>query len=349
MATASTQSRWDQLWNGVDGAEPVALLGPSGVAKTATLTAMVDAVNGIAGPSPIGIAPGEGHLAARFQSKRDEIEQSLKQPRFANGAGTDIADRVQEYPLKLMHRGKVKVTLRFHDYAGALLAETADRDDQAAVQKVLDEAAILIIPIDATALMEEDERGQSWHALVNKSHLVYDHLARILQQSTTTMLVLLVPVKSETYLHHLVPGRDGGALVAAVKSAYAQHLNLLEQYQSRVAAAIVPVATIGEVRFDRIEDGVFYHAADWENGRKGRYRPHDADQLARYMLAFATQQALDANAAARASVWGVGRLTRWALSHRDDTWREALRGFTAGIKTGTPFVVVQRPDLIGLR
>ncbi|MFB2935288.1 hypothetical protein ACE1B6_08410 [Aerosakkonemataceae cyanobacterium BLCC-F154] len=189
--------------------------------------------------------------------------------------------------------GKKFMRLKFTDPSGEYFRADARPEQKEYVKQQLNECDAVIIPIDATALMEKKtgkvnahEIG-TWHEEKNEPQRITRFLKDAYQNVTSPRLVILAPIKCETYMK---TSRDAEDLLAHVKMGYRQLLDFLRSdfLIDKVAVVVTPVQTIGSVSFA-------YHQTD-EQGRttfhyyktpiNAPYEPRDGDQPLRYVLRF---------------------------------------------------------------
>lgn len=188
--------------------------------------------------------------------------------------------------------GKKFIKMRFTDPSGEYFQPTATPDQKEYVKQQLNQCDAVIIPIDATALMEKKTgRTQTteigtWHEQKNEPSRITKLLKDAYESITNPRLIVLAPLKCESYMK---TDRDANDLLDRIKIGYRELLDFLkgdEQYQ-KVAVVVTPVQTIGHIAFSHTEtiDGytrVFYHKVPLD----APYAPKDGDQPLRYVLRF---------------------------------------------------------------
>lgn len=188
--------------------------------------------------------------------------------------------------------GKKFMKIRFTDPSGEYFKPTATPDQKEYVKQQLKQCDAVIIPIDATALMEKKiGRTKSteigpWHEQKNDSARITKLLKDAYESLTVPRLVVLVPLKCESYMK---TDKDASDLLERVKISYRELLDFFkedEQYH-KVAVVVTPVQTIGHIAFSHAEniDGYtrfFYNKVPLD----APYAPKDGDQPLRYVLRF---------------------------------------------------------------
>lgn len=183
--------------------------------------------------------------------------------------------------------------LKFTDPSGEYFNLDVNKEAKEYVEQELRECDALIIPIDATALMQKkmgmvnsDEIGQ-WHDEFNAP----DHITELIRNAYINLkvprLIILAPIKCETYTQ---TKRDADNLLHHVRLGYQKLLEFLrsENLWDKVAVVVTPVETIGNVKFAYTttdKDGFTkfeYH----KTPINAPYQPKYGDQPIRYILLF---------------------------------------------------------------
>lgn len=188
--------------------------------------------------------------------------------------------------------GKKFMKIRFTDPSGEYFKPTATPDQKEYVKQQLNQCDAVIIPIDATALMEK-KTGRTknteigpWHETKNDPARITKLLKDAYESLTRPRLVVLAPLKCESYMK---TDKDANDLLDRIKIGYRELLDFFKQDEQyhKVAVVVTPVQTIGHIAFSHAEtiDGytrVFYHKVPLD----APYAPKDGDQPLRYVLRF---------------------------------------------------------------
>lgn len=153
--------------------------------------------------------------------------------------------------------------------------------------KAIRESQIILLPIDTPALMEQHGR---WHESINKTRELADLLKTALADDGQPKMILLVPVKCETYL--LCCRSEN--LVFAVEEHFGALLNFIRHFKS-IACAMVPVQTLGHVILKGVKEEKEKDFPEFCFGCHHEvvtYSPRNADQLWIYILTFLIGQTL---------------------------------------------------------
>jgi GTPase SAR1 family protein len=199
----------------------------------------------------------------------------------------------QGFFFEIGSEGKKFMRLRFTDPSGEYFNPHATQDQKEYIKWQLNNCDAMIIPVDATALMQKKTGRVTpseigiWHEEKNCSQRITQLIKEAYSDVMSPRIIILAPVKCETYTKN---SRDAEKLLAHVKLAYSELLDFLksDSLLDKVAVVITPVQTIGNVTFA-------HHKTD-ENGLtkffyyktpiNAPYEPKDGDQPLRYTLSF---------------------------------------------------------------
>ncbi|RCJ24158.1 hypothetical protein A6S26_19210 [Nostoc sp. ATCC 43529] len=199
----------------------------------------------------------------------------------------------QGFSFELGSSGKKFMKLRFTDPSGEYFNPDATGEYKEYVKRQLNECDAVVIPIDATALMQKKtgkvnnaEIG-TWHEEKNNSQRITQLLKDAYTNVKSPRLVILAPVKCETYTK---TSRDAESLLYHVQIGYSELLNFLksESLIDKVAVVITPVETIGNVVFSyaKTDDNGYTKFYYHKTPINAPYEPKDGDQPLRYILLF---------------------------------------------------------------
>jgi hypothetical protein len=141
-----------------------------------------------------------------------------------------------------------------------------------------------------------EAKGQYNH-LINRPQQIKNILAKAFQELKEPRLVILAPIKCETYLQNAKSTQE---LLRRVKDESANLLGFLssELLLPWVVTVVTPVQTVGTVVFSHIdvikEGGKKYpHFKFHKNHIHEKYRPKDCEQPFRYILGFLLKQEIN--------------------------------------------------------
>jgi len=199
----------------------------------------------------------------------------------------------QGFFFEIGSEGKKFIKLRFTDPSGEYFKSAATPTQKEYVREKLNQCDAVVIPIDATALMQ-NKRGKVSHGEIGIWHEEKNNPQRItqlLKDAYTNVklprLVILAPIKCETYMQNSTSAED---LLDHIKMGYQELLNFLSDTtrKDKISVVITPVQTIGNVVYAYHKtDGngltTFYYNKTPINAP---YKPKDGDQPLRYILLF---------------------------------------------------------------
>lgn len=167
------------------------------------------------------------------------------------------------------------------DYPGEYGINRPEKQEE--VKNFLRESAAIVIPIDAAALMEQ---GGKYHETFNQPIQLTDWFKEVFQDWETPRLVIFAPVKCEKYIKE----QRKDELFDGVECGYKKLLKKLssDDLLGKVAVAIAPVETVGNVFFSRLEETEqketrwYYRKYDAND----RYEPKNSEQPLKYILKF---------------------------------------------------------------
>ena len=176
-----------------------------------------------------------------------------------------------------------------------------------------------------------EAKGQ-YNDLINKPLQIKNILAKAFQELKEPRLVILVPIKCETYLQNAKSTQE---LLRRVKDEYANLLGFLssERLLPWVVTVVTPVQTVGKVVFSHIdviqEGGRKYpHFKFHKNYIHAKYSPKDCEQPFRYILGFLLKQEIN-----RLNYhWGPFSFIR-SWFNLDREIKEAAQNVVKGCKT----------------
>jgi Double-GTPase 2 len=185
------------------------------------------------------------------------------------------------------------IKLRFTDPSGEYFKLNAAQEQKEYIKQQLLACDAVIIPIDATALMEKktgrvnySEVG-TWHEEKNEPERITTLLKYAYAGLTDPRLIILAPVKCETYMR---TSQDAENLLQHVQIGYRELLNFLKSdgLFGKVAVVVTPVQTVGNAVFayHKTGDEGFIKFEYNKTEIKAPYAPKDGDQPLRYVLRF---------------------------------------------------------------
>jgi hypothetical protein len=312
----------------------VTMLGSVGTGKTTLLASVYDRFDEVIGSTDLAVIPD--HFTSvtldRYVTTLRGMPRTVEVKYGLPGTGD-----IREYRLGVGRKGKASLlTLRFTDYPGKYLLSEEVNSEKEAVLRALTRADVILVAIDAPALMERNGR---FHDLVNRPRLIRDQIKTMLMEDEAR-LIILVPLKCERYVG--TPD-DARRLTERVLENYEPLLNFIRSgdVRSRVGCVLAPAQTVGSVVFSSVSEQtpgqpVFHYHSRTANAK---YKPVDTDQALRYALRFIVNKYRIDRRGIFPRIWQVVFGTDAALV-------AAVDQFTAGCKDDGSFQVVQPHDFL---
>ncbi|MBB1127162.1 TRAFAC clade GTPase domain-containing protein [Thiospirillum jenense] len=265
----------------------ITMLGSRGVGKTTLLASMYNEFDKMVKDISLTLTPNQ-ETSSILQQRLAELKRQTEV--FSPKRGIDGTNSPKEFIFDLGMVGKTpEIQLRFKDFPGGFI-----KDNPNEVKKFLSAADVILLAIDAPAMMEA--KG-IWHEKINTPQMITDllkHVVQNLDATTKTKLLIMVPVKCESYVQS---DNEARKLLQTLKDSYTSLFNLLkaDRLLDKFAVVVTPVQTLGSVRFTRIEEvdqgepRFFFRKVS----PSAIYAPRDVDQILRYTLGFCIKKYLD--------------------------------------------------------
>lgn len=292
----------------------ITMLGASGVGKTTLLLAMYEKLELIAKDIGFKLIPDEETKkildkyleqlkSLQNQMRADERDKGLQGTKAIAGP-----DSLPKYVFDLVYKNS-KIRLIFRDYPGGYLT-SKDKMEREFVKKLIQESYGVIVTIDTPAMLEpKRENFQNrkdwdiskdsgkWHESRNQPKEVLELLKAACANPRNPKLVILAPVKCETYVQK-IEDKDGNyyvqekqpsqKLIAHIQEKYEPLLAFLQGRSENIAVITAPVQTVGCLHFWKyeVEDGNKPRFWFRKTSIDALYEPKNGDQLLRYLLSF---------------------------------------------------------------
>ncbi|MFC9331366.1 hypothetical protein [Kitasatospora sp. NPDC057015] len=242
----------------------IGMLGPSRVGKTSLVVSLLTDSERLLGGTPVVLRAADSSTRARLRLRRQELDGGLLAKKF-DTAVMPGSENLTYFELDLKP-GQATNGIRFSllDFPGTWMSERERRGPEEIRQwdecrEFLVESNILIIPIDATVLMEA-EQAAHWQSVpavletlavqeIAESWAGYRNLAR-----EEPALVVLAPVKCESYFADNGGYRDDSQLLRErVLDVYARVVELVRLNAPHAQIRYCPVDTLGCVELVKVE------------------------------------------------------------------------------------------------
>ncbi|MFD7815628.1 hypothetical protein ACFV6E_22250 [Streptomyces sp. NPDC059785] len=233
----------------------IGVLGPSRVGKTSLIASILADSSRILSGTGVTLRPRGKPTEIRIMNRRTELDGAVLSGRFNAGALAGNKDAVR-FDLALeIGASSAGIRLSLLDFPGGWLKATTRPDEQEEewlrCRTFMAESSVLLIPIDATVLMEA---SSSRHRRAVPAILTTPEVQAVAEEwaKERTMrpeepaLVILTPVKCESYF------ADNGGTVAAgqilldtVQQVYANVLDDVRANAPEAQILYCPVDTLG--------------------------------------------------------------------------------------------------------
>ncbi|MGP4001793.1 hypothetical protein [Streptomyces sp. 8N706] len=242
----------------------IGMLGPSRVGKTSLVVSMLTDGERLLGGTPVVLRAADAATRQRLRLRRQELDGGLLARKF--DATTMPGTQEAVYFQLGMRAGRAEDGIRFSllDFPGGWIREPEELTEQEAknwqeCSNFLTECNVLIIPIDATVLMEA-ERDRQWQSVpaVLETLSVLDIVELWATQrrelTDEPALVVLAPVKCEAYFADNGGFRDDSQLLRErVLRVYDRVIELVRLNASHAQIRYCPVDTLGCVELVRVQ------------------------------------------------------------------------------------------------
>ena len=242
----------------VAGGMHIALAAPRGVGKTSVLTALFAEANEVLAGTRVSVE-AMGPTRMRFNKLDNALRGHLRAKQFVP-EGIGGTQEPAQFSLEVSAAGtEHKFKLEVLDYPGGLL-DTHEGEQWQQVSTWFKRADVLILPVDATLLME---------AATAKQHQLAEELLNIAEMESVAArqwakerraaklspgLLVICPVKGETYFSDNGGTSDrADELWSRVQSAYGRVVDAVKKEAAGVRVMYCPIDTIGCVEIMRVE------------------------------------------------------------------------------------------------
>lgn len=234
----------------------IGIIGPTRVGKTSLLTALLADSKELLRNQPVSIeAPPGSPTARKIANNNQDLQGSI----FAgeldfNSNAIKGTEQSTEFEFELKHKfnpNDFSVKLKFLDYPGGWIDETHRTSDQQQFwnkcQQFIEESPMLIIPIDATIIMEtKDVRHKKvipyLLALESVKNASENWAKARSQRKQEPAILFICPIKCETYTKDHTKQRE---LYEKIKEIYKDILDTIKREHNNIEIIYNPIDTIG--------------------------------------------------------------------------------------------------------
>ena len=256
------------------------MLGPSGSGKTSMLACMNRELE--------SMIPGTFYPDRRTFGILEDAYQRLKEsanPSTLNISEVKNTEDMTSFDFKIKGNKNI-MPVRFFDFPGRWIARSAADQDYNQVIKLMKQSLVFIVAVDTPYLMEQGGKYAEQAAIRDVELMIKEVIGESDKQER---LILLVPIKCEKYMESWSSTQT---LKQAVMNAFHDIIKIgQETYKGKLAIAIVPINTMGNVKFSylktaggRAVEQVFMKV----NGKT--FSPEYTDQPLRFAMSFLFEQ-----------------------------------------------------------
>ncbi len=257
------------------------VLGPSGCGKTTLLACMNEYFRKLLPGFEAGDPETFRRLGEAYANLQAEAEDNGRELIFSGGIKS--TDMEQEYKFVLKD-----LRFRFYDFPGEWL-NTGDADKALNFEEISGKAgssSVIFAVINSPYLMQYDGKYRDYAGINEMEYVIENSLTH----DDNDKLILLVPVKCEKYL---ASENDTALLAEAVKESFARTIELAgssSPYFGRMAVALLPVKTMGNVHLSRFEVRNGEPVQVYRRITGQPFMPENTDQPLRYAMSFMLEQ-----------------------------------------------------------
>jgi Double-GTPase 2 len=276
----------------------IIMVAPRGVGKTSILAAMHQEFDKTFASSGLETWTEDSPTLGAIEQCKETlkfIDPRLKEKKVSPTDPQDDPFSDKGFMFEVGKGNKKFMQIRFTDPSGEYFRPKASTTQQEYVKKQLQECDAIVIPIDASALME-GKNGRVESTEIGFCHKEKNDPARITKlfkdaytEIRTPRLIIFAPVKCETYMR---TPQDAQSLLDHVRIGYQELLDFLkcDGLYDKVAVVVTPVQTIGNVTFayhEKVLDSIKLTKFEFHKTPiDADYDPKDGDKPLRYILRF---------------------------------------------------------------
>lgn len=259
----------------------IMMMGARGVGKTSMLATMYDQFAQVADELRLDLLPSPTTSIKLQNNLKDLKSQTSNYIAIGGVKGTA---EPYDFDFELFHENDSsdsKMNLTFKDIPGGWFSDSTKSLE---IERYLGESEVILIAIDTTALME---RKGKYNETVNETSNICNILKRFLKKTELPKLILFVPIKCESYVQS---PKETKKITETIKEYYKPVFNAMARKEQAISTAIIPIQTIGNIRFNSYKERNGDTFASFVKFGTGQYAPQLVEQPLYYLLAFIVHQ-----------------------------------------------------------
>lgn len=222
----------------------VCMMGPRAAGKTTILTAIFNDTQENIGSWTNMQLTAETHTSAELTDRKRYLTSIFTNRTGIHDrpeAGLDASSTVTTFDFHFGLKGKEpRINLEIKDFPGEFVVSDPD-----SVKNFIMESTGIFIAIDTPHLMEHEG---AYNEVKNKPSVITDFFRTVLPNIDGEKLVLLIPLKCERYFNE----HRMDEVARRVKETYGELISLFRE-SHKIACAITPILTLGDVEYDDME------------------------------------------------------------------------------------------------
>jgi GTPase SAR1 family protein len=235
----------------------IGMLGPSRVGKTSVVISLLTDAEATLAGTPVSLRAADEATAERVRKRRLELEGGVLAGHF--NSRVMPGNQTHNYfhlELRAGSRNPELLRLSLLDFPGGWMhrrdqMSDADRKDWDECHDFLVDSNILIVPVDATVLMEASESAH-WQSVpevletVTVSEIIQDWAASRFQNNREPAMVIFAPIKCERYFSDNHGFRDASReLRERFLRVYGRMIELIRIKAPHALIRYSPIDTLG--------------------------------------------------------------------------------------------------------
>lgn len=221
----------------------VCMMGPRAVGKTTILTAVFTDTQENIGSTTNLLLQAQGDTSSELTNRKRQLLAIFREHAQITdrpAAGLSASSTINTFDFLFGLKGKEpRIELEIKDFPGEYIQKKPDN-----VQQFIRESTAVFVAIDTPHLMEENG---AFCIAKNRPDIITDFFLNNLKEFKDEKLVLFVPLKCERYFSDNCMNE----VLDRVETVYSELIRAFKD-SNKIACAITPIMTLGEVEFSHI-------------------------------------------------------------------------------------------------